>query len=96
MILVNRLTLACAFLFIAISAFADAGYVTQRYDFDKTNIPNYNSNELFGTEENIHIGYGGGIRFALNENFILAVDYGLAHEKQDGKSGLYIGLGWLF
>ena len=81
--------------YIAISAFADAGYVTQQYDFNKANIPNYNTNELFGTKENIHLGYGGGIRFALNENFILAVDYGLAHEKQDGKSGLYIGLGWL-
>ena len=42
------------------------------------------------------MGYGGGIRFALNENFIVAVDYGMAAKKEDGKSGLYINLNWLF
>jgi hypothetical protein len=36
------------------------------------------------------------VHFAINENFIVAVDYGLAAKKEDGDSGLYIGLNFLF
>jgi hypothetical protein len=32
----------------------------------------------------------------MNENFVIAVDYGRALNKQDGKSGMYIGLNYLF
>ncbi len=38
----------------------------------------------------------GGLKLAMNENFILSADYGLALNDQDGKSGLYIGLNYLF
>ncbi len=38
-----------------------------------------------------------GLKLAMNENFILSADYGLALNDQDGKkSGLYIGLNYLF
>ena len=43
-----------------------------------------------------HWGFGGGLHLALNENFIIAVDYGFAARKQDGDSGLYINLNFLF
>ena len=39
---------------------------------------------------------GAGLRIALNENFILAIDYGFATNKQDGLKGLYINVGNLF
>jgi len=32
----------------------------------------------------------------LNENFIVALDVAFAAKKEDGKMGLYIGIGWLF
>jgi hypothetical protein len=32
----------------------------------------------------------------MNENFVVAVDYGMALDPQDGNSGLYIGLDYLF
>ncbi len=76
--------------YIAMSLFADAGTVTQKYNFQKpTNFEAHNN-------ESIHLGYGGGIRFAFDQNLIVAVDYGMALDEQDGSSGLYIGLGWLF
>lgn len=40
----------------------------------------------------IHSITGVGLRAALNENFIISVDYGFAFDKQDGSSGLYIGI----
>ena len=53
-----------------------------------------------------HITVGGGFRFIMNENFIIAVDYGIPVSRfysddnplkgQDGTGGLYIGLGYLF
>ncbi len=75
--------------YIALSAFADAGIVTQKYNFVKPT-------NFYQADEGIHLGYGGGIRFAYDQNMIVAVDYGMAKDKQDGSSGLYIGLGWLF
>jgi len=47
-------------------------------------------------EEKLHIGYGAGIHFALSDNFIVTVDYGLAASEKDGDSGMYIGLNFLF
>ena len=40
----------------------------------------------------------GGVGFILNKNFIIAVDYGRAFDRQDnGKGGsLYINTGYLF
>lgn len=78
--------------YIALSGFTDAGRVTQRYDFEQ----NENTPNVWINQEAWHLGIGGGLRFALNENFIVAVDYGIALNQQDGTNGLYIALGWLF
>ena len=48
-----------------------------------------------GTED-FHVSAGVGLKFGLNENFILSFDYGLATDSRDGKSGLYITLNWLY
>ena len=82
--------------YIALSLFADAGYVIQNYEINTTAIPQDKYNKYFTDTEDIHLGYGAGLRFALNENFIVSIDYGFAHNEQDGSSGMYIGLGWLF
>jgi hypothetical protein len=44
----------------------------------------------------MHYSVGGGLRLAMNQNFIAALDYGIALDKQDGDSGIYIGLNYLF
>ncbi len=88
--------------YIALSAFLDAGMVTQKYKIDTSGLPDELPDELPGllidpdAREVPHLGFGGGIRFAVNQNFIVAVDYGLAAREEDGDSGLYIGLDFLF
>jgi outer membrane protein assembly factor BamA len=88
--------------YIALSAFADAGMVTQKYEFDSSGLsetlPDHMPASIIDPDakEIPHMGVGGGIHFALNDNFIVTVDYGFALKKSDGDTGLYIGLDFLF
>lgn len=43
-----------------------------------------------------HSSAGMGLKIGWNENFIISVDYGRAFEKQDGDSGMYINLNYMF
>ena len=52
-----------------------------------------------------HITVGGGLRFIMNQNFIVAFEYGLpvskfskdpVVQKQDGNGAFYINTGFLF
>jgi hypothetical protein len=89
-------------VYIALSAFADAGMVTQKYNFDTSGIPDVlpadRPAELFDLDakEVPHVGFGAGLHLAINQNFIITVDYGMAAKKDDGDSGLYINLNFLF
>jgi outer membrane protein assembly factor BamA len=88
--------------YIALSAFVDGGMVTQKYDFDSSGMPDQLPDDYpdqildMDAKEVPHIGFGGGIHFIINHNFIVTADYGLAAKKEDGDSGLYINLNYLF
>lgn len=43
-----------------------------------------------------HSAAGIGLKIGWNENFIISADWGKAFNKQDGNSGMYIGLNYLF
>jgi len=80
------------------------GMVTQKYDLPEE-IPEEilnPSDELpeaildLDAKEVPHIGFGAGLHIAMNQNFIITVDYGISAKKEDGDSGLYINLSFLF
>lgn len=88
---------------ITLSGFTDIGMVTDKYEFNTDgvtagygNTKEENLEFLNHSKEEPHISYGAGLHFALNTNFIVAADYGLAGDPRDGKSGLYIGLNYIF
>ncbi|HUX53958.1 MAG TPA: BamA/TamA family outer membrane protein [Williamwhitmania sp.] len=92
-------------LYLALSAFTDMGRVVQKVKFDKDKAiaiaqaedPTFKPGDYFpDVSERLHASYGGGLHIALNENFILAIDYGKAVSKKDGDQGLYIALNFLF
>ncbi|MGB4204486.1 MAG: hypothetical protein WBJ84_02575 [Bacteroidales bacterium] len=85
-------------LYLGLNLFMDAGKVLKKIDFQKPESTwPFNPSELFAfDEESIHTTLGAGLGIVLNENFIIAVDYGKPFDKRDGKSGLYIGLNYLF
>ena len=89
---------------LGLSAFCD-GATTVR-DYDMSYKPASGGNNALkaeydqymakGTKEGLHITAGAGFRFIMNRNFIIAVEYGKAFNKQDGNGGLYINTGYLF
>jgi hypothetical protein len=86
-------------LYFALNAFSDFGMVVQKIDIDKSRISLEDQTKYFDFSEEkdkLHSSVGAGLRIALNENFILAVDYGFALKKDDGLRGLYINIGNLF
>ncbi len=88
--------------YVALSGFVDAARVVRprpvTVDSARVAQSGERVEEFFDAdpERQTHLGLGAGIRFALNENFIVAVDYGKPISDQDGPGGLYINLGWLF
>lgn len=85
--------------YIALAGFLDGGMVTGEYKLQDPLAEYENEANAWlqqGDDEGLHLSYGAGVHFALNENFIVTVDYGLANDPRDGDSGLYIGLNFLF
>ena len=78
--------------YLGANAFADAGMVIDKYEPFNSAV----TLPTTGTKESLHGTYGAGIRLVLNQNFIIALDYGFALNKADGTSGMYIGLNYLF
>ena len=83
-------------VYLALNGFMDGGMVTGEYKINTDNVP-ANMKYFFPDEkETLHLSAGGGLHIALNQNFIIAADYGHALDKRDGKQGFYIGLDFLF
>lgn len=84
--------------YISLNGFGDFGMVTKPIDVDINKVPVSvdRSNFFDQNSDKLHASYGLGTRIAMNQNFILAVDYGIAADKRDGDGGLYINIGFLF
>jgi outer membrane protein assembly factor BamA len=97
-----RTTLWNQNVYLALSAFVDAGMVTQKYKFDASGMPGNLPETLpeaiidLNAKEVPHVGFGAGFHVAINQNFIVTADYGFAAKKEDGDTGLYINLNFLF
>lgn len=85
--------------YLGLNAFTDFGRVTKMVDV-KSKIGPISSipqPDYFNWDaEKMHVSYGGGLRIVMNENFVIAADYGIASDKQDGDSGFYMGLNYIF
>ncbi|HTX87741.1 MAG TPA: BamA/TamA family outer membrane protein [Bacteroidales bacterium] len=84
--------------YFALNVFGDAGMVVQEKKIDRSQIPpDIDQSKYFSdTPEYPHVGLGGGLRLAMNQNFIISLDIGQAIDKRDGSLGIYIGLGYIF
>lgn len=91
--------------YLGLNAFSDFGMVTDKIKFPQPSLAdikqyagdNATVDQFFNPgAEKLHLSAGLGLRVVMNENFIIAVDFGKAFNAQDGNSGLYIGLNYLF
>lgn len=64
-------------------------------DYEKANRE-YQEYMMKGTKESLHATVGAGLRFIMNQNFIVAFEYGKPLNKQDGNGAFYINTGYLF
>ena len=93
-----------------LSAFSDGTMVTRNYDMSFKGEEQYRDayNAYMKdspTSDAPHITVGAGLRFIMNQNFIVAFEYGLPvskfskdpiKKKQDGNGAFYINTGFLF
>lgn len=94
-----------------LNLFSDGSMVFRPYNTDfHATVENAATKPLYDAfvtnEKDVpHITVGTGLRFIMNQNFIVAMDYGTPithymknspHYNQDGSGALYIGLGYLF
>jgi hypothetical protein len=84
-------------LYLGLTAFLDGGMVVQDHKIYTNVIPEDQKSFYFNeSSDRLHLATGLGLRIAINDNFIISVDYGMALNKQDGSSGLYVGIGNIF
>ena len=95
-----------------VNVFSDGTMVTRNFDMSFQGDEKYRKEydeymALTGnrTADRPHITVGGGLRFIMNQNFIVAFEYGLPISKfssdpyiknQDGNGAFYINTGFLF
>jgi hypothetical protein len=83
--------------YLALNAFSDAGMAVQPYSINKSGIPaGVDPSQYFNGHDSPHVSAGGGLRIAMNQNFIISADYGHVIDKRDGTDGIYVSLGYLF
>ena len=87
-----------------LNLFSDGTYVTREFDMtfkgEEQFRAEYDEYMAKGQPKDLpHITVGAGLRFIMNQNFIVAFEYGKPvgkYNKQDGKGAFYINTGYLF
>ena len=96
----------------ALSAFTDGAHVFRGYDMKFTDEAKAKlllkdpvtgaakaalyDKFVFDRKDGFHASAGGGLRFIMNQNFIVAFEYARCFNKQDGNGAFYINTGFLF
>ncbi len=99
--------------YIGLNPFLDAGMVVQPYDLDENTVrasiaendPDFDMNQLsdyFNFDKKAiyrpHFSAGIGLKAAMNDNFVLSVDWAMPFNKQDaaGWANFYVKIGYMF
>ena len=96
----------------ALSAFTDGAHVFRGYDMTFTDEAKAKlllkdpvtgaakaalyDKFVFNRKDGFHGSAGAGLRFIMNQNFIVAFEYARCFNKQDGNGAFYINTGFLF
>lgn len=89
---------------LALSTFCDGATVLQGYDLSNKNaaVNDLATNALYdkfidtSKSDALHMAAGGGFRFIMNENFIIALELARCFDRRDGGTAFYINTGFLF
>ena len=84
--------------YLGTNIFFDSGIILKPIEIS-ANLTQNQKTELYLTDYQkgkFHSGVGMGLKIGWNENFVISADFGKAFDKQDGNTGMYIGLNYLF
>jgi hypothetical protein len=82
--------------YLGLNGFLDFGQVTGKIDVSPNGVKEPLTDYFDFGAESMHYSFGAGLRIVMNQNFVIAADYGMAVDERDGDSGIYIGLNYLF
>jgi len=85
--------------YLGLNGFFDTGYILDPIDWDLSNLSQDDKTNYFNldTKDRFHSSLGGGLKVAMNQNFIVSVEMGKPLNESDGsKMGTYINLNYLF
>ncbi len=84
----------------ALSGFTDGAHVFKGYDMENKTGKYMDLYQKFvdinRKSDGFHGSAGAGLRFIMNQNFIVAFEYARCFNKQDGTGAFYINTGFLF
>ena len=84
--------------YLGTNVFFDSGVILKPIDLNLTTVSAEDKATYFKdySAGKFHSAAGVGLKIGWNENFIISADFGKAFDKQDGNTGSYIGLNYLF
>ena len=84
--------------YLGTNAFFDSGIILKPIDINLANVSASDRANYFNdySAGKFHSAAGIGLKIGWNENFVISTDFGKAFDKQDGNTGFYIGLNYLF
>lgn len=85
--------------YLGVNGFFDTGYILDPINWDLSNLTPTEKTDYFNleTKDSFHSALGGGLKVAMNQNFIISVEMGKPLNESDGsKMGTYINLNYLF
>lgn len=85
--------------YIGFNGFVDLGMVTDPIEMDLSHVSSLEQSIYFTSlnDQSLHTSLGGGLKLAMNENFVVSVDMGKALNERDGDGlGTYIKINYLF
>lgn len=82
---------------IGTNIFADLGTTTQNYKVNLDGVPADLRDAYFRSgNDKLHSSAGLGLKIHMNSNFIVSADFGKAMSSDDGNTGIYVMLNYLF
>ncbi|MDL2290301.1 BamA/TamA family outer membrane protein [Paludibacteraceae bacterium OttesenSCG-928-F17] len=84
--------------YLGANVFFDTGVILRPIKMDLSQVPEAEKEVYFKDYKKgkFHSAIGAGIKIGWNENFIVSAEFGKAFDKQDGNTGFYVGLNYLF
>ncbi len=84
--------------YLGTNIFFDSGIILKPIEMNLTNVSTSDKATYFNNYDTgkFHSAAGIGLKIGWNENFVISVDFGKSLNKQDGNTGFYVGLNYLF